>query len=622
MLGNTFGSASMSKIHSTEENVADRLYKNEQKVKIEKTANDALLTTLPTPTLRFLKKRRKLNSFDKVPLTYYREKQLRAIFNGLDFDKMGTIHLDLVTDAAIYAEEKLKPKKGEPVFKNIKRMFEAMDEDGNGDGEVDFHEFTIAMTGSTKSTVDSASEYDVERLTKRFVEFANIRRREHALDVINDIDATDATATSSPRSQRSLSPRGTVGAVVKSPSGTPRGSLPSPASLASPTSATPASGDDSKESTSAEPTTHLPFMIDTLPPLEVNKASLDSHKIERFRTCFSVFNSRVSDESVEAEINAYYEAKGIKRAKVKVLGPTKVGPADTTSAAGASAMSPNKSTTSVAAAGLTTSVNFKDQALRTQEILDFFLADIDEFSKTEVSPAFAVKRMEEISAELAAENITLTTEKVVEPGSPKVKHPPKKSDDDEDDVPKGLEVQVLTPLEEINKRREEFLEIQKRKAKERIREAEERMVDLDIVENQERMDAERKYVDKINKKPWAPKPTTGSGPYGVPMYSGPIRRPTLIPLNSNSAAGIVCQEMRMRVQTRREIMQLKLDKMRDRATGIDSNAGVGTGINTPVDAEIVSIGAESSTLFSIEKSPIRRIKSKKRVPKHGIVINF
>jgi len=97
----------------------DRLYKNSQKVKVEKTANDALLTTLSARTLRFLKKRRKATSFEKVPLTYYRERQLRAIFNGLDFDKMGTIHLNLVKDAANYAEEKLKPKKGEPVFKNI-----------------------------------------------------------------------------------------------------------------------------------------------------------------------------------------------------------------------------------------------------------------------------------------------------------------------------------------------------------------------------------------------------------------------------------------------------------------------------------------------------------------------
>ena len=56
-----------------------------------------------------------------------------------------------------------------------------MDEDGNGDGEVDFHEFTIAMTGSATSTIDSASEYDVERLTKRFIEYANITQREIAI---------------------------------------------------------------------------------------------------------------------------------------------------------------------------------------------------------------------------------------------------------------------------------------------------------------------------------------------------------------------------------------------------------------------------------------------------------
>ena len=62
--------------------------------------------------LKYLKARRKKkDSFEKVPLTYYRERQLRAVFRGLDFDGMGTIHLDLVKDAADYAEKKLKPRE-------------------------------------------------------------------------------------------------------------------------------------------------------------------------------------------------------------------------------------------------------------------------------------------------------------------------------------------------------------------------------------------------------------------------------------------------------------------------------------------------------------------------------
>lgn len=171
-----------TKTHSSVETVTDRLFHSEKKVKKAKTANDALLSSLPTDSLRWIKKRRKINSFEKVALTYFRERQLRTIFRGLDFDGMGTIHLDLVKDAADYAEEKLRPKKGKPVFVNVRGMFEAMDEDG--DGTVDFHEFTIAMTGSSKSAMDNATEQDVEKLTRRFIEFANIRRRERAVEEI------------------------------------------------------------------------------------------------------------------------------------------------------------------------------------------------------------------------------------------------------------------------------------------------------------------------------------------------------------------------------------------------------------------------------------------------------
>jgi len=174
--------------------VTDRLFQNEHKTKVTKTANDALLSSLPTDTLRWIKTRRKADSFEKVALTHFRERQLRAIFQGLDFDGMGTIHLDLVCDAADYAEEKLKPKRGKPVFTDVRGMFEAMDEDG--DGTVDFHEFTIAMTGSSKSAIDKASEKDVENLTKRFIEYAMIRKRESALQKMATKTGTgDATQT-------------------------------------------------------------------------------------------------------------------------------------------------------------------------------------------------------------------------------------------------------------------------------------------------------------------------------------------------------------------------------------------------------------------------------------------
>lgn len=168
--------------HDSIATVTDRLYRNVKKAVVKKTANDALLSSLPTDSLRWIKKRRKINSSEKVALTHFRERQLREIFRGLDFDEMGTIHLDLVKEAANYAEVKLKPKKGKAVFTNIQELFAAMDT--SGDSQIDFNELVSALCGSTKSAMDNATEQDVEMLTLRFIEYADIRRRERAVAAV------------------------------------------------------------------------------------------------------------------------------------------------------------------------------------------------------------------------------------------------------------------------------------------------------------------------------------------------------------------------------------------------------------------------------------------------------
>ena len=254
--------------------VIERLFNNEKKTKVVRTADDALLSTLPTPTLKHIKARRKLNCFDKVPLTYYRERQLRSIFRGLDFDGMGDIHLDLVKEAADYAEEKLKPKRGEPVFVNVRGMFEAMDEDG--DGTVDFHEFTIAMTGSSTSTMDKASEHDVERLTARFLEFANIKKRERAVAEIHDDSSAQET-------------------VEKG--------VPTFAEI--------------RHHESRMHPIAKEIMLKEADYLNLSKISYDAHKLDSFRACFSVFNKNVSTEDVIAEAKAREEARKKSRAPQK-----------------------------------------------------------------------------------------------------------------------------------------------------------------------------------------------------------------------------------------------------------------------------------------------------------------
>jgi hypothetical protein len=185
-----------------------RLSAKAVEVKKIKTADDALVTTLDHEALNWIKSHRKSDSNEKVALSHAHERQLREIFNGLDIDGCGIINLESLQEAAKYVEESTKGKVG--AFTNIQQMFESMDEDGNG--EVDFHEFTTAMTGTSKSAMSNMSESDIARMNKKFVEFANLRRRDHAISSLtkkgsgeyNDLERYkcfqilfDATATES-----------------------------------------------------------------------------------------------------------------------------------------------------------------------------------------------------------------------------------------------------------------------------------------------------------------------------------------------------------------------------------------------------------------------------------------
>jgi hypothetical protein len=149
----------------------------------EKKADDAIVTNLSVDSLRWIRKHRKVDCDEKVPLSYAHERQLREIFQGLDLTNSGIIDLSALQAAAIYVENSTRGKVGE--LKNIQAMFESMDEDGNG--EIDFHEFTTAMTGSSRSAMNVMSADDVERMQRLFVDFANMRRRDFAVKTIDAV---------------------------------------------------------------------------------------------------------------------------------------------------------------------------------------------------------------------------------------------------------------------------------------------------------------------------------------------------------------------------------------------------------------------------------------------------
>ena len=78
--------------------------------KVIKTANDALISDLPTHTLKWIKSRRHKFSGQKVVLNQQMERQLREIFNGIDINRSGVINLYELKDAVAYVQRKMREK--------------------------------------------------------------------------------------------------------------------------------------------------------------------------------------------------------------------------------------------------------------------------------------------------------------------------------------------------------------------------------------------------------------------------------------------------------------------------------------------------------------------------------
>lgn len=125
-----------------------------------------------------MRKRRSANNKGKVAISIFQERQLREIFNGLDLENTGVINLGQLQEAALYVESSTKDSV--TPLKNVYELFANMDDDGNG--EVDFHEFTQAMIISK-----ARSEIEVQRMFQKFTEFAFIKKREYSLRTIEEI---------------------------------------------------------------------------------------------------------------------------------------------------------------------------------------------------------------------------------------------------------------------------------------------------------------------------------------------------------------------------------------------------------------------------------------------------
>jgi hypothetical protein len=138
----------------------DRLYhgytpRSKHKNKEDIDEKTALVTELTEDTVRWMKSRRHPRTTCPVPISRYREKQLRDMFDGLDFEKKGYIDLPVLKDVIRYIEANSvkKERRTHPSYqqneismKEVEKVFDNMDIDG--DGKVDYQEFTHAMAGT------------------------------------------------------------------------------------------------------------------------------------------------------------------------------------------------------------------------------------------------------------------------------------------------------------------------------------------------------------------------------------------------------------------------------------------------------------------------------------------
>ena len=154
------------------------------------TENDDIgkqtVSFLTPDAISWMNKRRPNASNMKKHVNPSRILQLRAVFNGLDFDGSGELTLEELKEAVDFVSK--NNDGGPPIFEDpekMKQFFKDMDTDGSG--AIDFQEFLVGMT----STGDGEGTKDNNRMQEAFYKFATQHRRTQILNEVNNESIPD-----------------------------------------------------------------------------------------------------------------------------------------------------------------------------------------------------------------------------------------------------------------------------------------------------------------------------------------------------------------------------------------------------------------------------------------------
>ena len=141
---------------------------------------------LTPDAISWMNKRRPNASNMKTHVNPSRVLQLRAVFNGLDFDGSGELTLEELKEAVDFVSK--NTDGGPPLFEDpekMKQFFKDMDADGSG--AIDFQEFLVGMTSSG----NGEGSKDNNRMQEAFYKFATQHRRTLILNELNNESASD-----------------------------------------------------------------------------------------------------------------------------------------------------------------------------------------------------------------------------------------------------------------------------------------------------------------------------------------------------------------------------------------------------------------------------------------------